>query len=82
MRIAIRESDLKLKNKLELLLFINRYLVIIEEISNNISSEEEFIYSDLDDLEELFNQFQDFVCGEHHILKRIDDDNFDETLFY
>ncbi len=82
MRIALRESDLNLKSSYELILFIERYLTIIEQLFNQIVSEEEFIYMDLDYLEEIFNQFQDFVSKEHNIIKRIDDEEFDETLFY
>ena len=37
---------------------------------------------DLGYLEEIFDQFQEFVSNEHHIIKRIDDDDFDENLFY
>ena len=33
-------------------------------------------------LEEIFDQFQEFVSTELHIIKRIDDNDFDENLFY
>ena len=82
MRIAIRESNLGLKDTFDLLIFIKRYLSIIEELSKEIISDDVLTYFDLDDLEELFNQFQDFVSQEHHILKKIDDDDFDESLCY
>jgi uncharacterized protein YwgA len=82
MRIALRESDLNLNDTYDLIMFIDRYLDIIEQLFNQITSEEEFIYMDLGHLEEIFNQFQDFVSEEHHIIKRIDDNDFDEKLFY
>ena len=41
-----------------------------------------FIELNLDYLEELFDQFQDFVSEELNIIKRIDDNDFDDTLFY
>jgi uncharacterized protein YwgA len=82
MRIALRESDLNLNDTYDLIMFIDRYLDIIEQLFNQITSEEEFIYMDLGHLEEIFNQFQDFVSEEHPIIKRIDDNDFDEKLFY
>lgn len=82
MRIAIRESNLGLKDTFDLLIFIKRYLSIIEEMSKEIISDDVLTYLDLDDLEELFDQFQEFVSQEHHILKKIDDDDFDESLCY
>lgn len=82
MRIALRESDLNLNDTYDLIMFIDRYLDIIEQLFNQITSEKEFIYMDLGHLEEIFNQFQDFVSEEHHIIKRIDDNDFDEKLFY
>ena len=82
MRIALRESNLNLKDTFDLLMFIQRYLTLIEQLYLLITSNEEFIYMDLDYLEEIFDQFQDFVSEEHHIIKRIDDDDFDERLFY
>ena len=82
MRIALRESDLNLNDTYDLIMFIDRYLDIIEQLFNQITSEEEFIYMDLGHLEEIFNQFQDFISEEHHIIKRIDDNDFDEKLFY
>ncbi|MBE6506219.1 MAG: hypothetical protein E7Z73_10915 [Methanobrevibacter millerae] len=82
MRIAIRESNLGLKDTFDLLIFIKRYLSIIEEMSKEIISDDVLTYLDLGDLEELFDQFQEFVSQEHHILKKIDDDDFDESLCY
>ena len=79
MRIALRESDLDCENEFELLQLISRYLKIIEELSHEVESDEEFTYMDLDDLEKLFDQFQDFV-SENHIIKRMNDDDFDESL--
>ncbi|MBQ8018275.1 MAG: hypothetical protein IJ258_09265 [Methanobrevibacter sp.] len=81
MRIAVRESNLNLYDKFELLTFIGNYLRIIEKISIEINSDE-LIDVNLDYLEELFDQFQDYVSGELKIIKRIDDDDFDETLCY
>lgn len=82
MRIALRESDLDLKDAFNLLMFIKRYLTLIDELSMRITSDDDLTYSDLSGLEEIFDQFQDFVSEEHHIIKRIDDDEFDETLCY
>lgn len=70
MRIAIRESDLGLKDTFDLLILIKRYLSIIEEMSKEIISNDVLTYLDLDDLEELFNQFQEFASQKHHILKK------------
>lgn len=82
MRIALRESDLNLKDKFNLLMFIKRYLTLIDDLSMKITSDDDFTYSDLSDLEEIFDQFQNYVSEEHHIIKRIDDDEFDENLCY
>lgn len=82
MRIALREANTDLKDTFDLMMFIKRYLSLIEELYESITSEEEFIYMDLGYLEEIFDQFQEFVSNEHHIIKRIDDDDFDENLFY
>lgn len=81
MRIAIRESNLNLDDKYELLVFIKRYLAIIEKISVEIKPDK-LIDSNLSYLEELFDQFQDYVGEELKIIKRIDDDDFDDSLFY
>lgn len=81
MRIALRESDLNLRDKYELLLFIRRYLSIVEKLSLEVRPDQ-LINLNLDDLEELFDQFQDYVSGELNIIKRIDDDEFDESLCY
>ena len=79
MRITIRESHLNLLDKYELLMFIKRYIEIIGRISEFDC--DELIDLNLDSLEELFDQFQDYVSEELKIIKRIDDD-FDETLCY
>lgn len=81
MRIALRESNLNLNEKYKLLMFINRYLTIIKRISIEITPDE-FIDLNLDNLEEIFDQFQEYVSEELKIIKKIDDDDFDETLFY
>jgi len=81
MRITIRESNLNLGDKYELLIFIKRYLTIIERISVEIKSDE-LIDLNLDYLEDLFDQFQNYVSDELRIIKTIDDDEFDVTLCY
>ena len=63
MKLSLRESNLNSDDEYVLLIFIQRYLNLIENIQNNISSEEEFIYMDLDYLEEIFDQFQEFVSA-------------------
>ncbi len=61
----------------------NDCITSIHTLKNHITSKIiSEAYMDLDYLEEIFNQFQDFVSKEHNIIKRIDDDDFDETLFY
>lgn len=81
MRIALRESNLNLDDKYNLLIFIKRYYEIIREIKDNITPND-FMNLNLDDLEELFDQFQEFASEELKIIKRIDDDEFDESLCY
>ena len=51
MRIALREANTDLMDTLELIIFIQRYLSLIEELYDSITSEEEFTYMDLDYLE-------------------------------
>lgn len=81
MRIAIREANLNLNDEYELLMFVKRYFKIVREIGDKIPPDE-LIGLNLDDLEELFDQFQVYVSEELNIIKRIDDDDFDESLCY
>ena len=49
MRIALREANTDLMDTFELIIFIQRYLSLIEELLyDSITSEEEFTYMDLD----------------------------------
>lgn len=81
MRITLRESNLDLADKYNLLIFIKRYLTLVDRISNEITHSS-FINLNLNNLEELFEQFQEFVSEELHIIKKIDDEEFDQSLFY
>jgi secreted Zn-dependent insulinase-like peptidase len=81
MRIALREANLTMDDEYELIMFIRRYLSAVEEISTQ-NSPDEFRELDLDYLEEFFDQFQKYVSEELKIIKKIDDDDFDESLCY
>jgi len=81
MRIALREANLNMVDEYDLMIFVQRYLVAIEQISTKYSPDE-FIELDLKYLEEFFDQFQKYVSEELKIIKKIDDDDFDESLCY
>ena len=80
LRIALREAKLNLNDEYELLNIIEKYLKKTDEISQ--MSQNKFKKSNFEYLEEIFNQIQEYIAEELKIIKRLDDDDFDETLCY
>ncbi len=72
-------EDIDLLYKKDLLEFINFYISKLEEIMRNLKG---FEYLNLDIIEELFDQFQDYVSKELEIIPRVDDDNFNYEDYY
>ena len=72
-------EDIDLLYKKDLLEFINFYISKLEEIMRNLKG---FEYLNLDIIEELFDQFQDYVSKELEIIPRVDDDNFNYKDYY
>ncbi len=83
LRIVLREENLNDYLKNDLFDIISDYIVDVDKIYSICNGNEElFENMSLNTLEEFFDRIQDYISHELDIIPRLDDDNFDESLFY
>ena len=83
LRIVLREENLNKYLKEDLFNEINRYVVDIEKIYSLCNGDNEvFENMSLNDLIVHFDRLQNYISQDLDVLPRLDDDNFDDSLFY
>ena len=83
LRIVLREENLNKYLKEDLFNEINRYVVDIEKIYSLCNGDNEvFENMSLNDLIVQFDRLQNYISQDLDVLPRLDDDNFDDSLFY
>lgn len=83
LRIVLREEKLNNYMKNDLFNFISQYVQDIEKIYSSCNEDNDvFENMNLSDLEELFDRLQNYISHDLEVLPRLDDDDFDESLFY
>ena len=83
LRIVLREEKLNNYLKDDLFNEINRYVQDIEKIYS-LSNEDNEVFENmsLNDLIVHFDKLQNYISQDLDVLPRLDDDNFDDSLFY
>ena len=81
MQVIIKQDHLKPSYKRDLLKFIDFYIKQIE-LNLKLQLNEKIDALDLNLIEKLFNQFQDYVNQELNIISRVDDEEFNYANFY
>jgi hypothetical protein len=81
MQVIIKQEHLKPSYKRDLLKFIDFYIKQIE-LNLKLQLNEKIDALDLNLIEKLFNQFQDYVNQELNIISRVDDEEFNYANFY
>ena len=83
LRIVLREEKLNNYMKNDLLNLISKYVQDIEKIYSICNNDNSiFENMNLNTLEEFFNRIQNYISQDLNVLPRLDDDDFDESLFY
>ena len=83
LRIVLREENLNIYLKKELFDLISKYIDDVDNIYCLCDRNGElFENMNLSSLEDFFDRIQDYISQEMDIIPRLDDDDFDESLFY
>lgn len=83
LRIVLREEELNNYMKNDLYNLILQYVQDIEKIYSSCNEDNDvFENMNLSSLEEFFDRLQDYISNDLDVLPRLDDDDFDESLFY
>ena len=83
LRIVLREENIEKSLKIDLFDNVNRYIEDVEKIYSLCDNDVVFFEKmNLNLLEGDFNRLQDYISYDLEILPRLDDDNFDDSLFY
>lgn len=83
LRIVLREEKLNKYMKNDLFNLILQYIQDIEKIYSSCNGDNDvFENMNLSSLEEFFDRLQNFISHDLDVLPRLDDDDFDESLFY
>ncbi len=83
LRIVLREEKLNNYMKNDLFNLISQYVQDVEKIYSSCNEDNDvFENMNLSDLEELFDRLQNYISHDLEVLPRLDDDDFDESLFY
>ena len=83
LRITLREENLEDLIKIDLLELIDKYLSKIHQIYLNLDDNPKTLEDmNLEQLENFFDRLQNFISQELEIIPRLDDENFDLSLFY
>ena len=83
LRIVLREEKLNNYMKNDLFNLISQYVQDVEKIYSSCNEDNNvFENMNLSDLEEFFDRLQNYISHDLEVLPRLDDDDFDESLFY
>ena len=83
LRIVLREEDLNNYMKNDLFNLILQYIQDVEKIYSSCNEDNDvFENMNLSSLEEFFDRLQNYISHDLEVLPRLDDDDFDESLFY
>ncbi len=83
LRIVLREEELNNFMKNDLFNLISKYLADVENIYSHCNEDNDvFNNMNLKNLEEFFDRIQNYISRDLNVLPRLDDDDFDESLFY
>lgn len=83
LRIVLREEKLNNYMKNDLFNLISQYIQDVEKIYSSCNEDNDvFENMNLSDLEEFFDRLQNYISHDLEVLPRLDDDDFDESLFY
>ena len=83
LRIVLREEKLNNYMKNDLFNLISQYVQDVEKIYSSCNGDNNvFENMNLSSLEEFFDRLQDYISNDLDVVKRLDDDDFDESLFY
>lgn len=83
LRIVLREEKLNKYLKNELYQSITQYIEDIEKIYS-LSNQDNVVFENmsLNNLIEHFDRLQNYISQDLDVLPRLDDDDFDDSLFY
>lgn len=83
LRIVLREENLNKYLKNDLFKAISQYLTDVEKIYSLCNKDNDvFENMSLNDLINHFDRLQNYISQDLEVLPRLDDDDFDDTLFY
>ena len=83
LRIVLREEEFNNFMKNDLFNLISKYLADVENIYSHCNEDNDvFNNMNLKNLEEFFDRIQNYISRDLNVLPRLDDDDFDESLFY
>ncbi len=83
LRIVLREENLNKNLKNDLFKAISKYVNDIEKIYSLCNKDNDvFENMSLTDLMNHFDRLQNYISHNLDVLPRLDDDDFDESLFY
>ena len=83
LRIVLREEKLNNYMKNDLFNLISQYIQDVEKIYSSCNEDNNvFENMNLSNLEEFFDRLQNYISHDLEVLPRLDDDDFDESLFY
>ena len=69
--------------KNDLFNLISQYIQDVEKIYSSCNEDNDvFENMNLSSLEEFFDRLQNYISHDLEVLPRLDDDDFDESLFY
>ena len=82
-RITFQKQNLSLSEKKDLLDLVNMYIqTIFEFLEKFEKSSVNFEDMNLELVEKIFNQIQNYVSNEKNVILRSDDENFDFNNYY
>lgn len=84
LRIVLREEKLNNEEmKTDLFTLISKYIIDVENIYSSCNDDNNvFENINLSNLEELFDRLQNYISHDLNLIPRLDDEEFDESLFY
>ena len=83
LRIVLREEKLNKYMENDLFNLISQYILDVEKIYSSCNEDNNvFENMNLNNLEEFFDRLQNYISQDLNVLPRLDDDDFDESLFY
>lgn len=83
LRIVLREERLNKYMKNDLFDLISQYILDVEKIYSSCNDDNNvFENMNLNNLEDFFDRLQNYISQDLNVLPRLDDDDFDESLFY